>query len=290
MGADEGEESLPLIGVSATGGNVKLCQTFIEMTGNDGWETAASIHSCVDVHVNTNRFETPQDTNRLTHATTGLVLTENFSSVVQHNEFHGLRIGAKIVNLLDEEHPNKVGMHNCLFEECSLAVTVNEDHKSCQSSNEPPDSPKTPQRIKKDTSEIRRECQKHTNLDITIDKCRILNGYYGVMNQSGKTRLLVTKNVFHDICKAVIINYRNKGEATAVQANEFTFSRRLAAVADEAAANPTRENVEGLRYLLYTTYATKSQFSLPYRIAYDKEDFLVITVSGEQEAYVNKKF
>ena len=45
---------------------------------------------------------------RLTHATTGLVLTENFSSVVQHNEFHGLRIGAKIVNLLDEEHPNKV--------------------------------------------------------------------------------------------------------------------------------------------------------------------------------------
>ena len=62
--ADEGEESLPLIGVSATGGNVKLCQTFIEMTGNDGWETAASIHSCVDVHVNTNRFETPQDTNR----------------------------------------------------------------------------------------------------------------------------------------------------------------------------------------------------------------------------------
>ena len=36
----------------------------------------------------------------------------------------------------------------------------------------------------------------------------------------------------------------------------------------------TRENVEGLRYLLYTTYATKSHISLPYRIAYDKEDFL----------------
>ena len=65
---------------------------------------------------------------RLYHVTTGIMLTENDKSHVCFNEFTGLRIGVKITNLLKPKDFNRVVVHRCLFQDCSLALSVDEEH------------------------------------------------------------------------------------------------------------------------------------------------------------------
>ena len=65
---------------------------------------------------------------RLYHCTTGLMLTENEVSDVAHNEFTGLRIGVKITNMLPKEFYNRVTINRCSFQECSLGLSIDEEH------------------------------------------------------------------------------------------------------------------------------------------------------------------
>jgi len=287
----------PIFGVCVTGGKVKLSQNLIEMCGNSVWETGASLHSCKYVNVITNRFETPDHVPRLYHCTTGLMLTENELSDVAHNEFTGIRIGVKITNMLPKEFYNRVTINHCSFQECSLGLSIDEEHYGGETEDRElrlcgsrPSSPTSPPKakIRQDTREDKHVCCENTNLNIQVDNCAFQYGYYGVMNQSGKTRLLVDANSFFNISKAFVINWRNFGLATRVGDEKINIYRwkgghALESTANHASAYPTKKNVEGLRQLL--NMQLQKNDNLPYRIAYNKKKYFVITVNADAETY-----
>ena len=100
-----------------------------------------------------------------------------------------------------QEPMNKLEIGKCTFTNCSIGISLDEDHlggevnpesgkvvRVDEESGQVVQSPGTPKSLKVDGGDKRPE---KTNLLCDVTNCTFETGFYGVMNQSRKTRLMV---------------------------------------------------------------------------------------------------
>ena len=101
-----------------------------------------------------------------------------------------------------QEPMNKPEIGKCTFTNCSIGISLDEDHlggevnpesgkvvvRVDEESGQVVQSPGTPKSLKVDGCDKRPE---KTNLLCDVTNCTFETGFYGVMNQSRKTRLMV---------------------------------------------------------------------------------------------------
>merc|ERR1719259_373131 len=290
------KKEFPSIGIAQTGGKIEVKHNYLVLNSESGWETGVSLHSCARAVVSTNKIESPEDQARIWHVNTGLMLSENVATQLNLIELTGLRIGGKITNKL-QEPMNKLEIGKCTFTNCSISISLDEDHlggevnpesgkvvvRVDEESGQVVQSPGTPKSLKVDGGGDKRPDEK-TNLLCDVTNCTFETGFYGVMNQSRKTRLMVERNCFLDICKAFVISYKNLGLATTVDRNDYRFSRPYRSLAQECNSSRSKTNLKGLRDLMYTRFAIKE--NIPCRVAYDKACYRVITVKEDELHYI----
>jgi len=289
---------MPCIGFCQTGGQTVIKHNLFQLRNETSWETAISMHSVSKAAVTTNRIESPDDESRLWLVGTGIMITENESTLLVCNELVGMRIGIKITNEL-KDIVNSVDIVDCVMRNCSIGISVDEAHLGGDTDmygKDPIDpdrldsgirSPQTPKSsgLKVDQQRDQPVKDQEVNLKIDVRRCNIETGFYGVMNQSRKTRLVVGNTTFHDIPKAFIISYRNLGLATKLRDNNYRFSSAYRACALEAQSK-SKKNLKGFRELIYTRFQLNE--NIPCRVSYEKTNYCVLTFKDDEERYTKR--
>jgi len=293
---------MPCIAFCQTGGKTVIKNNLFQLHNETSWETAISVHSVSTANVTTNRIESSDDESRTWLVGTGIMLTENEKTALSCNELIGLRIGIKITNEL-KDIVNTLEIDDCVLRNCSIGISVDEAHLGGETdvfSKDPIDaekydagirSPVTPGRVNlqqeepKAKDDDQQQQQGKVNLQIEVRNCNFDTSFYGVMNQSGKTRLVVNDNTFHDIPKAFIISYRNLGVATILRNNNYRFSKAYRSCAEEA-QNKSQKSLKGFRELMYTRFGLNE--NIPCRVSYEKTKYHVITFKAEEERYIRR--
>ena len=118
-----------------------------------------------------------------------------------------------------QEPMNKLEIGKCTFTNCSIGISLDEDHlggevnpersggkvvvRVDEESVQVVQSPLTPKSLKVDGGGDKRP--EKTNLLCDVTNCTFETGFYGVMNQSRKTRLMVEVTSKSDKTKARIL-------------------------------------------------------------------------------------
>jgi len=301
------DPDLACIGVCQTGGVARINQNFFQLGADAAnWETGVSLHSVSSATVSTNRIESSDSINRTWLVSNGIMLSENQRCDVNCNEVVGMRIGIKVTNELKDE-VNNLRINECSMRACSIGVSVDDNHYGGETEHSGRKSaeeehacgglhrsPVTPRVLTQDGHLCGGAACAHAaaggrssqvNLKIELSQCNFDTCYYGVMNQSGKTRLLVESNTFDDVPKAVIIIYRNLGYATALRRNEYRVTRVYREAANEA-KNKSKKSLYCFRNLVYTRFALSE--NLPCRISYEKANYTVITFREDEQRYIKR--
>ena len=281
----------PSIGVAITGGTAVIKNNLFQLTLLPVYETGISLHSLQHASVSMNRVETPDDENRSWILSTGIMLSENVKTSLLFTSLDGLRIGIKITNEI-RDIMNRMEIIQCNMRNCSIGISVDEQHNGGETNldnqsfeGQDSRSPQTPKNIREEPrrSVIDSDGDSDVNLRVSCSGCTFEQCYYGVMNQSRKTRLFLESNNFMDIPKAIILTYKNLGLTTELYKNVYRFSRTYSRAAREACNSRSRKAITRFRDYMHAEFACAE--NLPSRISYDKSGFHVITFDEHEKKY-----
>ena len=296
------EDGSPSIAFCQTAGTVHIENNYVNMLSHDVPSTGFSLHSLQLAKLTMNMIKSTTEVPRQFSISQGIMITECLKTEIQSTEINGMRVGIKLANKIEHE-ANSIKMQDCFIKCCSLGLLMSESwnqgkkvqqNRNSKSKSSPSSEDDSKDESKQETEEgnilavnPRKLCDllsKHMveyvvpNIFLKMTGCLFDTSYYGVMNETGKGQLCLTQNTFQNIPKAILLNHSCLDtDKVELCFNEFQLTEAFDYT--DTNFNDPKE-VENLRRTLYIHFSIYE--NLPHRIAYDANDYFVISSHHDQ--------